>query len=125
MLATPKKLHSAPTSRVTQLLGVDVTLVRDVFVKARLKETFIQKEFVARIGSFGTLVGKKNLEHRLEAKEMPWMPILDDEEEHTGVWREEYEMASKVVLTCPPSTHESTLRVAVGPEPRTLPQKEH
>ena len=114
VLATPRKVRSAPTMRTMQLVGVDITIERDVYIKAHSKETTIEKEFVARVGSFGTMVGKKNLEHRLEAEEMPWMPILDDDKEHTGAWKEDYNMASKFVLRCPPSTEERTLRVTVG-----------
>ncbi|KAJ3558001.1 hypothetical protein NM688_g1166 [Phlebia brevispora] len=99
---------SKPSTESSKLLGVDFTIVRDVHIKAHSKELTIEKELVAKVGSFGSLV--EDSDGALLADRTPWMPIYDDEKQPTGTWKQEYDISSEFTLTCPPSVQYQTLK---------------
>lgn len=111
--ALAKGLKKKPLTPASRLLGVDVTIVRDVHIQAHSKRTTIEREFVMRVGAFGALA-PKDPEGRLATVPGPWLPVYDDEKRATGEWTQEYDVADAFTLTCPPTVKYQTLEVKVS-----------
>ena len=113
VLSTSKK-GAPPTVSASSLVGIEMSVVRNVDIIAHTKRRLLAPESVANIGTFGVSSTSPHNRMKPDGVEAPWLPIYDDDKHPTGTWRQEYTIHSTFLLKCPPTTRYQTVTTEVS-----------
>lgn len=109
---TPAHGSIFPTPPHSPQAGVEIRLMRNVLIKARIQDGGSYGTLVAHLGGFGHESGQARVDTDLKGP--VWIPGHGNEKKQLGSWKQEVTFQSTFELTCPPTFSSSTMSVNVS-----------